>query len=89
MTRCMLGRLHCGSSLILVALLLVFLSIAAEAGEPPKPNVLMIIVDDMNDWVGCLNGHPNVKTPNIDRLAARGLLFANAHVTAPADCATC
>lgn len=83
MTRRMLGRLHCGSSLILVALLLVFSSIAAVAGEPPKPNVLMIVVDDMNDWVGCLNGHPDVKTPNIDRLAARGLLLANAHVTAP------
>ena len=43
----------------------------------------MIIVDDMNDWVGCLGGHPQVKTPNIDRLAKRGLLFTNAHVAAP------
>jgi len=44
-----------------------------------RHNVLMIVVDDMNDWVGCLGGHPDVKTPNIDRLAARGMLFANAH----------
>jgi arylsulfatase A-like enzyme len=51
--------------------------------EDNRPNVLMIIVDDMNDWVGCLGGHPQVKTPNIDRLAQRGLLFANAHVPAP------
>jgi arylsulfatase A-like enzyme len=43
----------------------------------------MIVVDDMNDWVGCLGGHPDVKTPNIDRLAKRGLLFTNAHVAAP------
>jgi arylsulfatase A-like enzyme len=43
----------------------------------------MIIVDDMNDWVGALNGHPQVKTPNIDRLASRGMLFTNAHVMAP------
>jgi AraC-like DNA-binding protein len=43
----------------------------------------MIIVDDMNDWVGCLGGHPQVKTPHIDRLAKRGLLFTNAHVAAP------
>ena len=43
----------------------------------------MIVVDDMNDWVGCLGGHPDVKTPNIDRLAARGMLFANAHCAAP------
>lgn len=48
-----------------------------------KPNVLMIVVDDMNDWVGCLGGHPDVKTPNIDRLASRGMLFANAHCAAP------
>jgi arylsulfatase A-like enzyme len=33
-----------------------------------RPNVLMIIVDDLNDWVGCLGGHPDAKTPNIDRL---------------------
>ncbi len=57
----------------------------AAAPPPMKapPNVLMIIVDDMNDWVGCLGGHPDVKTPNIDRLARRGLLFTNAHVAAP------
>lgn len=48
-----------------------------------RPNVLMIVVDDMNDWVGCLGGHPQIKTPNIDRLAQRGLLFTNAHVPAP------
>ena len=48
-----------------------------------QPNVLMIVVDDMNDWVGCLGGHPDVKTPNIDRLAANGMLFANAHCAAP------
>ena len=48
-----------------------------------KPNVLMIVLDDMNDWVGCLSGHPDAKTPNIDRLAACGTLFANAHCAAP------
>ncbi len=49
-----------------------------------KPNVLFIGVDDMNDWVGCLNGHPNAKTPNIDRLAQRGVLFERAYCAAPA-----
>jgi len=48
-----------------------------------KPNVLLIAIDDLNDWVGCLNGHPQTKTPNIDRLAKRGLLFTNAHCQAP------
>lgn len=48
-----------------------------------RPNVLMIVADDLNDWIGCLNGHPDVKTPNLDRLARRGLLFTNAHCAAP------
>ena len=47
------------------------------------PNVLFIVIDDLNDWVGCLGGHPQAQTPNLDRLAARGTLFANAHVQAP------
>lgn len=49
-----------------------------------KPNVLFISVDDLNDWVGCLGGHPQAKTPNLDRLAASGMLFTNAHCPAPA-----
>ncbi len=48
-----------------------------------KPNVLMIAIDDLNDWIGCMNGHPNAITPNIDKLAGRGVLFTNAHCQAP------
>ena len=48
-----------------------------------RPNVLFIAIDDLNDWIGCLDGHPQVKTPNIDRLAERGTLFSNAHCQAP------
>ncbi|MBN4053800.1 sulfatase [Haliea sp. AH-315-K21] len=44
-----------------------------------KPDILFIAVDDLNDWVGVLGGHPQAKTPNIDALAARGMLFTNAH----------
>ena len=46
-------------------------------------NVLFIPVDDLNDWVGCLGGHPDAKTPNIDRLASRGVLFRRAYCPAP------
>ncbi len=56
------------------------------APAPPqstKPNVLMIAVDDLNHWVGHLGRHKQVLTPNIDRLAARGLTFTNAHTAAP------
>jgi arylsulfatase A-like enzyme len=49
----------------------------------PRPNVLFIAIDDLNDWVGCLDGHPQAKTPNLDRLASRGILFANAHCQSP------
>ena len=48
-----------------------------------RPNVLFIAVDDLNDWIGCLGGNPQAKTPNYDRLAARGVLFTNAHCAAP------
>lgn len=58
--------------------------LAAAADRPPaKPDILFIAVDDLNDWVGCLGGHPQAQTPHLDRLAARGTLFLNAHVQAP------
>ena len=47
-----------------------------------QPDILFIMIDDLNDWVGPLGGHPQVKTPNIDRLAARGITFTNAYTTA-------
>lgn len=59
------------------------LAIAAESGAV-RPNVLFIAIDDLNDWVGHLGGHPDVKTPHLDRLARRGVSFANAHCVAPA-----
>ncbi|MBN1853809.1 MAG: sulfatase [Pirellulales bacterium] len=49
----------------------------------PRPNVLFIAIDDQNDWIGHLGGHPLVKTPCLDRLAARGTTFLNAHVNSP------
>jgi len=48
-----------------------------------RPNVLMIVLDDMNDWAGCLHTRQDVQTPNIDRLAEKGMLFTNAHCAAP------
>lgn len=49
-----------------------------------QPNVLFIAIDDLNDWIGVLGGHPQTTTPNIDRLAGKGMLFANCHCAAPA-----
>ena len=51
---------------------------AAGAADPQAYDILFIAVDDLNDWVGYLGGHPQARTPNIDRLAARGMAFTNA-----------
>jgi hypothetical protein len=63
----------------LVPLACALLMIATGSSFADKPNVLLIAVDDLNDWVSCMGGHPQAKTPNIDRLADRGILFTNAH----------
>jgi len=55
----------------------------APAQTSGGPNVLFIAIDDQNDWIGCLGGHPQAMTPHIDALAARGTLFTNAHCQAP------
>jgi arylsulfatase A-like enzyme len=47
------------------------------------PNVLMICIDDLNDWTGYLGGHPQARTPNLDRLAKTGRAFTNAHCAVP------
>lgn len=56
----------------------------AAEGSRTRPNVLFIAMDDLNDWIGCMGGHAQARTPNIDRLAASGVLFTNAHCAAPA-----
>ena len=47
------------------------------------PNVVLIVADDLNDFVGPLAGHPQALTPNLDRLASKGVTFTNAHANAP------
>lgn len=51
--------------------------------QTPKPNVLFIAVDDLNHWVGYLGRNPQTRTPNIDRLAARGQWFSRSYCAAP------
>lgn len=52
-------------------------------GKISRPNVLFISVDDRNDWVEGLDGHPQAKTPHMASLARTGILFKNAHCQAP------
>ncbi len=63
--------------------LLAFVTVPSPAAEPGKPNVLFIAVDDLRDWVGYLGKNPQTKTPNIDRLAARGVAFTHSYCAAP------
>lgn len=58
----------------------VLASLSGCIGSSDKlPNILLILVDSLNDWVSVLGGHPNGSTPNIDKLAQGGVLFTNAH----------
>lgn len=58
-------------------------STAVRAQDLSRPDVVFIVVDDLNDWVGVMGGHPQSSTPHLDALAARGVLFTNAHCNAP------
>ena len=55
----------------------------AQKQTQERPNVLFIIMDDMCDWANYLGGNNQVKTPNLDRLAARGVYFSNAYAAVP------
>jgi len=55
------------------------------AEEPPAaPDVLFIVVDDLNDWISLLDDNAPIKTPNLARLAERGMLFTKAYCASPA-----
>lgn len=71
----------CLLTFVLVGWASSFTAMAQEVEQPKRPNVLFILTDDQRfDYLGC-EGHPYLKTPNIDRLANEGARFANAFVT--------
>ena len=51
-----------------------------------RPNVLFIAIDDMNDWTTLFDKDNPIKTPNMERLAKRGMFFNKAYCASPACC---
>ncbi|MGB0767911.1 MAG: DUF6807 family protein [Phycisphaeraceae bacterium] len=82
---------------VLALVLLLCQASTSQAQTATGDHILLITIDDLNDWIGCLTdkdapaedghltgqGHPQASTPNLDRLAKRGVLFTNAHCQAP------
>lgn len=73
-------KLHHFCIVIVIGILGVF---AGGASAAERPNILFIAIDDLNDWVEPLGGHPQVKTPAMQKLAEGGVTFTNAHCQSP------
>lgn len=68
---------------LFISIFTIFICCNSQEIGVKTPNVLFIAVDDLNDWVGYLGGHPQAKTPNIDRLIKKGVGFRKAYTVAP------
>ena len=70
---------------LLRLLFAVNIIIISGCQSPPakKPNVMLIMIDDLNDCIELFKGHPQSLTPNINKLAKSGTSFLNAHTNAP------
>ena len=75
---------HCIVCVLFAVLSGLWLPGGGESETIDRPNVLFISVDDLNDWIGVLGGHPQSRTPNLDRLAGRGVIFGRTYCAAPA-----
>lgn len=73
---------------LFIAVLFLLLTSCGEsakstATENQKPNIVMIAIDDLNDWAGVFGGHPQAMTPNIDQLAEKSMVFQKASCPGP------
>lgn len=51
--------------------------------QSSKPNVLFVVIDDLNDYMSLLQNYPGLKTPNLDKFAKTALTFKKAYCAAP------
>lgn len=56
---------------------------ASETADPKRPNIVFLLADDLRVGSMGFDGHPEVRTPNLDALAKRGMVFNNSFVTTP------
>ena len=69
------------SSFLLISFLFP-LWVSAQTGDP-KPNIIFIVLDDLNDYVEGFGGHPQAETPNLFALEQKGISFLNAFTNSP------
>lgn len=66
---------------------LLILSSCTPKPEKPgisQPNVLFVSIDDLNDWVGFMGGHPQARTPHLDNFTEHAVYFTNSYCSNPA-----
>ncbi|GAB5562207.1 MAG: hypothetical protein SynsKO_38540 [Synoicihabitans sp.] len=74
---------RCLSHFLCAVLGATLLAPVAAQANPNRPDIVFIVVDDLNDWIGALGGHPDAQSPHIDRLAGEGMLFTQAYCNSP------
>ncbi len=75
---------HWSAAVACCAVVLLMPSDLAAADARHAPDVLFIVVDDMNDWNSLLDSDAQIKTPNLERLAKRGMTFTRAYCASAA-----
>ena len=66
-----------------IAMLSLLIVAGCNQQSPQMPNVLFISLDDLNDWIEPLGGHPQAITPNLQSLADQSVVFTNAYCASP------
>jgi len=72
-----------GNIFIIFSLFLFLGCVPVKNDLNEKPNVLFISIDDLNDWIEPMGGHPQALTPNLARFAEEAVVFQNAYCASP------